>query len=1076
MSGARRYALLPLLSLLAAPGTLCAQGAALSGVRGTVTSAEGSPLELVRIEIIDDATGRSTAGVTDPDGRYTLTNLLSGGPHTLTVSALGHAGRRIDDVYLQPGTVHRFDFVLEASALPLPQVEVRAEADPRFATGRTGAATVVSRAEVTAHPTIERNVLELAALSPLAARAAGGTTIAGQNARFNALQIDGGRYQDMFGASADGAPGGLAHARPLPLDAVDQFQVLVAPFDVRHSGFTGGLLNVVTRGGTNRWEAGGFAHYRDSRFLGDLDAQAQSSSARGFRNALAGISLGGPLVRNRAHVFVAFELERRTTPSSGYNLGSADALAARIAPDSAARLAGILRDQFGLDAGSAGQISLDNPRENLFVRADWQTGRHRLMLRHNHAGARRDVEPNRAAVGTYDFASQVFTYGSTSRATSLQLVSTIGRRWSNELLVSRHRITDRTTPASTAPAIEVDVVSRFDTLFVQRRLRAGGRMDAQANRVTQSSLELRNALTGAFGTHLLTFGGSAELLRMNSLYTPNPHGLYYFRDLAALEANRPDRFERTLTLAGRDPAARFDVGHVSVFAQDEWSPLDRLTLHMGLRVDLPLLRDRPEENEALREALGASTATLPRTGAMWSPRVAFNWQSNRRLRTQLRGGVGLFTGRPAYAWLADAYTRTGLTTGLLSCDTTAAPPLDPARAPTACAGQAAGAGTRTAPVTLFDRNFRFPQDLRIVGGMDQTLPFGFVASADFVLGRARRQIALRDINLGPAIEDPRHEDGYTDGFGFERRTSFGTPTLSGFETVRHADGFHQVIQLGDDAHNRALAVSVELAGRIVGTTVRGAYTFTRSLDVQSLTHREAAANFGAVPTADHPNRPAAALSDFDRPHRVLLSLSRRFRQTRGTQLSLLYVGESGAPFTYVYAFDVNGDAVPGPGLTESFNDPIHVTELLSQFPGSIASALAFAGMLDADPCLAAWRGATVTRNSCRGPATHRLDLRATHTVRLRGTDLHFVADLLNVLHLIGSDHGRVQTVPSLVPLLGVHSPRTPEPLSNAPGPLQAWYAAPVSRDSDGRPRSLLPYTLDPAASRWQAQIGIEIRR
>jgi hypothetical protein len=149
---------------------------------------------------------------------------------------------------------------------------------------------VVGRAEVTAHPTVERNVLELAALAPMAARATEGMTIAGQNARFNALQIDGARYQDMFGASADGAPGGLANARPLPLDAVEQFQVLVAPFDVRHSGFTGGLLNVVTRGGTNEWEAGGFGYYRGHSLMGSLDATAQSGDSPDFRNSLTSSS------------------------------------------------------------------------------------------------------------------------------------------------------------------------------------------------------------------------------------------------------------------------------------------------------------------------------------------------------------------------------------------------------------------------------------------------------------------------------------------------------------------------------------------------------------------------------------------------------------------------------------------------------------------------------------------------------------------------------------------------------------------------------------------------------------------
>lgn len=1088
MAGSRFAAHLPLLAVLICPGMVSGQGAAMSGIRGTVTNAnaDGAALEGVNVEIRHEGSGRTMSLRTDGAGRYIITNLLAGGPHTLTASAPGYVPRRIDGVHLQAGTIHVIDFVLDPGVVTLPQVEVRARADPQFDSGRSGAATVVSRVEVTAHPTVERNVMELAALSPMAARAGKGATIAGQNARFNALQIDGARYQDMFGASADGAPGGLANARPLPLDAVDQFQVLVAPFDVRHSGFTGGLLNVVTRGGTNQFEASGFGYYRDRSFLGGLDATAQSGDTPGFRNALAGVSVGGPIVRNRAHVFVAFELERRTTGSSGYNLGTADAFATRIAPDSAARFAGILRDIYGMEPGSPAQVSLDNPRENLFVRTDWQLGRHRFLLRHNHAFARRDVEPNRASVGTYEFGSQVFRYGSVSRATSLQLVSTLGARWSNEVLVNVHHIADRTTPASTAPAVDVDVISQFDTLRVQRRMRAGGRPEAQANRTTQSGIEVRNAVTGAFGTHLLTIGGSAELLRFNSRFTHNPRGLFYFNNLADLEANRPARFERTLTLPGRDHEARFDVGHFSAFVQDEWAPLERLTLHLGLRMDLPVLRDRPEENAALRDALGVSTTTLPRTAPMWSPRFAFNWQSSGRLRTQLRGGAGLFAGRPAYAWLADAYVQTGLNTVLLSCDLAATPAFDPANVASACADVSPNpdgsippgrTDTRSTAITLFDREFRFPQDLRVAAGIDQTLPFGFVASADMVLGVARRQIFLSDINLGEAIAETRHEDGYTDGFGFHGRSSFGTPTIDGFATVRRAQDFHQVLQLGDNAENRALAASLELAGTAFGIHARGSYTFTRSIDVQSLTHRDAAANFGSVPVDGDPNAPAAARSDFDRPHRVLLSLSHRLRATGGTELSLLYIGESGTPYTYVYDLDINGDAAPGPGITDAFNDPLYVPPALSGFPGSLGSAIAFGNLLAVEPCLSAWRGLIMARNECRGPAIHRLDLRASHSLQVRGTDVRFIADLLNALRLIGSDRGRVQTVPALVPILGVES-RPPGDLG-APQesqPLSAWYAGGRVREADGRLRVLPPGTLDAAASRWQAQIGIEIRK
>jgi hypothetical protein len=1072
------YPVVAMLLVLVCPSVAAAQGAALSGIRGTVTDAAGAPVAQVRIEIRADATGRSAAGLTDAEGRYIVANVAAGGPYTITTSHLGYAPSRVEAVQLVAGTVHRFDFRLSTTALALPGVEVRVTADPRFGTERSGAATVITREAVVLHPTIDRNVMELTALSPMAARTTDGLAIAGQNARFNAFQIDGGRFQDMFGAATDGSPGGRANARPLPIDAIEQFQVLVAPFDVRQSGFTGGLLNAVTRGGTNQWEVSGFGHYRDGSFIGSLDDATQSTLADGFRNSLGGLTIGGPLVRDRAHILIALEVEQRTTPSSGYNVGSSDPFAGRIQPDSAARFAALL-DRHGIEPGAVQQMPLRNPRENVFVRADWQLAeRHRLMLRHNYSAARRDIEPGRGAVGAYELGSAIYTHRSGSHAATLQLVSSIGSRWSNDLMLNVQRIADRTRAASSAPGVDVDVHSQFDSIRVLRRMRAGGHFEAQSNAITQSALELRNALTGGFGRHLLTVGGSAELLRFNSLYVPNPHGTFFFPSLAALDDNTPSRYERTLVTPGLDPAARFDVSHLSLFAQDEWSPGGGLTLHAGIRVDLPVLHDTPARNDLLLGALGVSTATLPRMAPLWSPRVAFNWQSPARYRTQLRGGVGFFTGRPAYAWLANTYAQTGLQTRVLTCDGGMTPALHATERPTACSGAADGAFTRSSAVTLFSENFRFPQDLRFAGGVDQALPFGLVATADFVLAVAQRQVVLRDINLGDEVTDKAHATGFTNGYGFERRTAFGIPTVDGFRTRRHSDEFHQVIQLDDNAENRALAASFELAGTMAGLRVRGAYTYTRSLDVQSLVHRDAATNFGSTATSGNPNAPRAVISDFDRPHKLLLSLSRRFLEARGgTELSLLYIGESGSPYSYVYAADINGDGFPGPGTFETYNDLLFVPEQAVDFPGTLASAAAFERMKATDPCLASWWGLIIDRNACRGPAIHRLDLRAAQSLRVAGTELRIVGDLLNVLDLVGSRHGRVERVDPLVPLIDVQTPRIYEFGENpAYGELVAWYAGAVTRADDGRLSALAPYTLDSAASRWQAQIGIEIRR
>jgi hypothetical protein len=217
----RHVIMRPVLTLLAAfaaaayPGDAATQGSALAGVRGVATDSTGSPLAHVHVEIRHDPTGRVTSVLTDVEGRFVLANLAAGGPYSLAVTRLGYGPQRVEAIQLLTGSVRRIDFVLRPAALALPAVEVRVAADPRFGAERTGAATVLDRAAVEAQPTIARNVMALSALSPMAAATEEGFTIAGQNARYNAFTIDGGRYQDMFGLSVDGAPGGRANARPL---------------------------------------------------------------------------------------------------------------------------------------------------------------------------------------------------------------------------------------------------------------------------------------------------------------------------------------------------------------------------------------------------------------------------------------------------------------------------------------------------------------------------------------------------------------------------------------------------------------------------------------------------------------------------------------------------------------------------------------------------------------------------------------------------------------------------------------------------------------------------------------------
>jgi hypothetical protein len=1061
--------------LLLLPGVAAGQGTGLAAVRGVVTDSLGQPVEQARIQLIHSPTGSTLAGYTASDGRYHLLNVQPGGPYAVVVVRLGYGEWRTDGLQLQAGTTARVDVALATAAIALPMLEVRVPGDARFDPGRTGAATIVTSEVVALQPTIARNVAELTALSPLAASTRDGMAIAGQNTRFNAFRIDGGTYQDLFGYAADGLPGSAANALPLPLKAVDQFQVLVAPFDVRQSGFTGGVLNVVTRRGTNEWEASAFGHYRDRSLFGELDVAGLAARPARFENQAAGFAAGGPLRRDRIHLFVAAELERLTSSASGYHLGEAGADFVRLLPDSVARAAAVLREVHGFADTRFDVPTLGSPRENVFARLDWQLGGgHRLLLRHNVAAARRDVAPNRAAHGAYEFTSHAYEHRARAHAGSAQLLSAVGG-FSNELLLNVQLLSDRASPHSTDPVVEVALPTGMSAFETQRRIRAGGHLEAQANRLAQRSLEVRNALTRALGEgHVLTVGAALELMHFEHLYLPNARGLYRFESLEALERNEPYAFERTLVTGQGDGSVRFPVSQFSAFVQDEWTPLPGLTLHGGVRLDAPRLGRAPAHNDALFGALGVATSTLPEAGVLWSPRVAFNWQSPWRHRTQLRGGAGIFTGRPAYAWLASAYAQTGLDVAVLRC-TGEQPALGEVQE---CPGGARATQLAAGPVTVFSPRFRLPQDLRLAFGLDQVLPHRWTASADVVFTRARNQVFMEEVNLAAPVAEPRPEQGYSDGFGFPARTAFGRATVWGFEPLRRTNDFTQVARLTNRGENRALAASFELEGAVLGVGLRGAYAYTRSIDTQSLTRRDPAGNIGATATAGDPNEPHPSYSDFDRPHRVLAAATARTRRLGGTsELSLLYIGESGAPYSYVYSIDINGDGYPGTGSLDAYNDLVAVPWGAEDFPGGLASVRTFLALAAMEPCLWANRGGIAARNDCRTPFTHRLDLRLAQGIGVAGRQLRLTADVLNVLHLLGSDRGRVVRADPLIPILDVVVPRTGNVLSPgaATAPLEAWYAGAIVRDGHGRVVPVLPHTVDMTASQWQAQFGLEIR-
>lgn len=1087
-----RRALLRCLYALAAlvfcaTARLDAQSQSATAARGAVVDSTGTPVVAASVELHYEPTGAVVAVLTDSLGRYHAADLRPGGPYRIRVSALGFAPSDRTGVHLRLGETRRLDFRLSTVPIVLAAVEARAQADRSFSTSRTGPAIHIDAKTVEAYPTVERNFLELAQLSPMVrASEEGGLSISGQNERFNSVVVDGAILQDVFGASGSGLPGAGARGKAIPMEAVQEFQVQVAPFDARSGGFTGGMMSAVTKSGSNVWQGSAFGLFRDERLFGALDVDGVDVAPDDYRKDIYGFTLGGPLRRDRTHMFVAAEVERRREPTSGIHVGLHDPVYAAVAPDSLARFAGILSQTFGFEPGPLGRYTLENPLTNVFARVDHRLSDEKnLVLRYNYAGAERDIGPNRAAVGAYELGSTGYRVGSATHAVTARLLAHGRGGRSSELMLNYQRTRDRTDPAGRFPQMDVELFSsvRPGTGYVRRMIRAGAGYFVQQNDLDQDVLQLSAARTFAGGAKVTTFGAGADLFRFRHRFLPGALGHYFFFHFQDLEANLPHRYQVSALLPGADPEVAFSVLQPHLYFQREWNSEAGLVLHFGARLESPVYLDSPGRNEAVEEPFGLRTDALPGGAVFLSPRFGFNWQNDRPLRTQVRGGAGAFVGRLPYVWFANAFAYNGLRSALLTCENVIlpsgdtiriAPPVSPGGpAPTQCLDGTGPDPLKNAMVVAFDPEFRYPKEAKVSLALDQALPLGFVASMEGLAVVTLDNVFIEDRNLPPPVDNPSPQRGYTDGFG--DREHYGTPSSTGYTPGRKDPRFAHVLAMTNgDATAEAFALTFEL-GRGFGDRLdlRAAYSYTRSNDNQSLVAVDAFANFGSTAIEFSPNNPSRAPSAFDRPHKVVASARGRLPRILGAgELSLVYVGQSGDPYSYVYGSDVNGDGYNGVGVPlDASNDLLYVPDDVNRMPATVATKMIMRDLIDLDPCLAEARGTIVGRNACRTPWTNRLDARVRQEVRFRGSRIEVTGDLVNVLNLFNSEWGRVWEVPAMVPVLDILRRIDDEDVTSD---LETTYSGPLRQGANAAFGPALPYTVVAPASQWQAQLGVRV--
>jgi outer membrane receptor protein involved in Fe transport len=997
------------IGALVIASTALAQGVTGSALTGTITTDQGQPLPDAVIELRNDSTGATFVAVTDSSGEYLLDNVPPGNNYSVNISADGYYGARRVGMQLALGNRLKLNVPLRKFETMTEEISVVAtKVDELTDRGRTGPSKTLASEQIVDLPIQGRNFTDLISTAPQVS----GTSMAGQNNRFNNIQIDGASYNDLFGLSGSGTPGGQANAKALSIEAIESFVVQVSPFDVRYGNFAGGMVNAVTKSGTNDFRGSVFGYWQNRELAGNKS----DPTFLGYNIWQYGLTLSGPIVKDKAHFFITTDLqERRSSFGNQFQIGGvdaeSDAARAGFTLAEAERFSSILTNKYGVqDPGTALAPQLKNPDGNIFLKVSTSAIKDSyLELSYNLVNAEQDTL-TRAPTSTsiparlrdgYQLSNSGYAQATNSHIGRAKLVSTWdGGKVSNELLAGFSIIRDKRDPGQDIPLILVRV-GQLGT--ADAWLAAGAERFSQLNVLDQDIFQLQDSLTFKLGDHAITLGTQNEHLKLRNTFLQAATGVWTFNSLDDFEAGTASTFQRRFGVSNRQEpgTAAFDVYQLGLYAQDSWSPFQGLTVTPGVRMDVPFLSEA-NVNERLvnNAAFPIDTSEVPSGNVLWSPRLGANWDVDGG-DTIVRGGVGVFSGRPPYVWVANAYSINGLSQVELTCQRTTGSrrvpdfTIDPNAQPFDCVG---GTSKPTAPVNqgeidYFDKDTKYPQNFRVALGADRRLPFGLVGTVDLQLTRDINGWYTTDENL------VRQESNSGEG-----RALYGTfaPTGTFRATPTRVDGANlvQAVKVFNKNGGRVFSGTAQLRKElsdVVDASV--SYTYTQARDRISLTSSQALSNFQFAPLDGDIQNRLLRPSAFDRPHRVTLTATATLPV--GFNVGLLYVGQSGTPYTWTVSGDVNADGISGNDLVFV---PASADQITLQDPAQYDALSSF---IDGQKCLKEAKGGFVQRGACRNPWSNIVDMRLGWNAPewIKGQHLELQMDIFNLMNFINNNWG-----------------------------------------------------------------------
>lgn len=1079
-----------LVAVLGLSASALGQGITSGAFSGVVVDMDGTPLEGATVVAIHSPTGTQYGTISRASGRFNLPNARVGGPYIVTATYVGYEASRVENVYLQLGQNYRLTLELSETETMLEEVVISSTTGI-MSGERTGAETRIGVEQINSLPTVSRSIGDFVRLTPQATVREGGDgfsiSLNGMNNRYNAIYIDGAINNDVFGLAGSGTNGGQTGVSPIALDAVEEFQVALAPFDVRVGGFAGGAINAVTRSGSNNLEASVYGFYRNQSLAGLTptdNENAERVALPDFNSLTSGFRVGGAIIKDKLFFFVNAEVERIETPQP---FDFADYQGDATEADLNALVAKL--NGFGYEPGTyTGNFSFLNS-DKVTAKIDWNISpKTTLSIRHGYVAAR-NLEGVRSSNRNIRFLNSSEYFNSVTNSTAFELNSTINNTMSNNLKIGVTLVRDDRDPyQGTDIRAEDDNPNYSPYVIIQDgsgEISFGSEQFSTANALNQNIITITDNLTIYRGDHAITFGTHNEFFDVYNLFIRQNYGVYEYSSLDQFLTDQPaDEFYRSYSLLdditgdGSEAASVFSGAQFGVYVQDDWQVGKNFTLTPGIRVDVPVYFGAPAENTGFNENTipmieefgydlrGARTGQFIDPQFLISPRLGFRWDVKGDQSTVLRGGAGIFTSRLPLVWPGGAFNNNGVTVG--GDFTTSATTgwfrdwngiynpqwnNQPQRV-------AAGAGEPSGQVDLFAADFKVPQVAKFNVALDQKLPWGIVANVDFIFNKTINNVAYQNLNLKPSTEN-------LTGTGddrpiFDRRDEIDDTYSRIMLAYNTNDGY---------AWNGSLTLTKPFQNGLSGTV---AYSYGDAFTVFDGTSSQNSSQWRGLPTVGGKNfDQQLARSDFSQGHRVIGGLSYQLdwnaNRNASTTISIFYEGISGQPFSYVYN---DGGSLTNEDSREYqlLYVPVDQNDIILVDDGSRTAAQQWQELndfIESDPYLSTRRGQYVKRNSNRAPFSNVVDLKLVQDLSLyvggKEHTLQLTMDVFNFTNLLNANWGRRYFVGSfgayqLIDFEGFQADGT-TPEFTFPGVPEGF---PQDNIDDSGIQS----------SRWQMQLGV----